>query len=148
MATPDFHRLRRTTACAVVFDAKGRVLLHRRTDNGRWGLPGGAIEVGETADRAVVREVEEETGYRVEVVRLVGVYSDPSQTTITYPDGNVNAYVAVAFECRVLGGAAALSDETAAVEWFEVDGLPANFNTGHLVRLNDALAKQVGAFYR
>jgi 8-oxo-dGTP pyrophosphatase MutT (NUDIX family) len=148
MAAPDFNRLRRTAACAIVFDAMGRVLLHRRTDNGRWGLPGGAIEVGETADRAAVREVVEETGYRVEVVRLVGVYSDPTHTTIKYPDGNVNAYVAVAFECKVLGGSAALSDETSAVEWFEVEGLPVNFNPGHLVRLKDALAKREAAFYR
>jgi ADP-ribose pyrophosphatase YjhB (NUDIX family) len=148
MATPDFNRLRRTAACAVVFDAQGRLLLHRRTDNGRWALPGGAIEIGETADQAVVREVEEETGYRVEVVRLVGVYSDPLHTTITYPDGNVNAYVAIAFECRMTGGSPALSDETSAVDWFAVDEPPPNFHPGHLPRLKDALARQSAAFYR
>jgi 8-oxo-dGTP pyrophosphatase MutT (NUDIX family) len=148
MAPPDFNRLRRTAACAVVFDAPGRLLLHRRTDNSRWALPGGAIEIGETADQAVVREVKEETGYRVEVIRLIGTYSDPLHTTITYPDGNVNAYVAIAFECRVLGGSPALSDETSAIDWFDVNELPNEFHAGHLPRLKDALAKQSAAFYR
>jgi 8-oxo-dGTP pyrophosphatase MutT (NUDIX family) len=148
MATPDFNRLRRTAACAITFDARGRVLLHRRTDNGRWALPGGAIEIGETAAEAVVREVGEETGYIVEVVRLVGVYSEPRHTTIKYPDGNICAYVAIAFECRVVGGSPTLSDETTAVEWFDPTALPEAFHPGHVPRLQDALAKQVAAFYR
>ena len=118
------------------------------TDNGRWALPGGAIEIGETADQGGVREVQEETGYRVQVLRLIGVYSDPAHTTITYPNGDVSAYVAIAFECRVTGGAPALSDETAAVDWFDTTALPQNFHPGHQPRLNDALAKQTAAFYR
>jgi mutator protein MutT len=148
MPAPDFNKLRRTAACAIIFNEQGRLLLHRRTDNGRWALPGGAIEIGETADQAVVREVEEETGYKVNVLRLVGVYSDPQHTTITYPDGNVNAYVAIAFECRVMSGSPALSDETSAVEWFDPNELPATFYPGHVPRLRDALSNQAAAFYR
>jgi mutator protein MutT len=147
MSAPDFNKLLRTAACAIVFDGQGRVLLHRRTDNGRWALPGGAIEIGETAEQAVVREVEEETGYKVSVVRLIGIYSDPLHTTITYPDGNVNAYVAIAFECRVVGGSPATSDETSAVDWFKRDALPPAFHPGHLPRLADALSGQIAAFY-
>jgi 8-oxo-dGTP diphosphatase len=75
--------MRRATACAVVRDGAGRVLLQRRRDNDQWALPGGAIEEGETAAEAVAREVEEETGCRAEVLRLVGVYSVPSKTTVT-----------------------------------------------------------------
>ena len=77
MPAPDPARLRRSATAAVVFDAQGRILLHRRTDNGKWALPGGAIEIGETADQTVVREVLEETGYEVSVVRLVGATPDP-----------------------------------------------------------------------
>lgn len=148
MVAPDFNRLRRTAACAVTFDAEGRILLHRRTDNGRWGLPGGAIEIGETADCAVVREVREKTGYLVEAIRIIGVYSDPQFTTIRYPDGNVNAYVAIAFECRVVGGSPTLSDESSAVDWFDPRSLPETFNPGHVPRVKDALAKQTAAFFR
>jgi 8-oxo-dGTP pyrophosphatase MutT (NUDIX family) len=132
----------------VVFDGDGRILLHRRTDNGYWGLPGGSIETGETAEQTCVREVKEETGYDVAVTRLIGVYSHPSTTTITYPDGNVVAYVAVAFECRVLGGEATLNDESSAIEWFDPNKLPEPFLPNHVVRVTDAVARQVAAFYR
>ena len=145
---PDFNKLRRTAACAIIFDNEGRLLLHQRRDNGRWALPGGAVEIGETADQAVVREVREETGYAVEMVRLVGVYSDPRHTTIRYPDGNVNSYVAIAFECRVIGGSPTLNDETSAIDWFDPRVLPERFNPGHLPRVQDALTKSVAAFYR
>ena len=148
MPAPDPARCRRAAAAAVVFDEAGRILLHRRTDNGNWGLPGGALEIGESADQCVVREVKEETGFDVEVVRLIGIYSDPSHTTITYPDGNTVAYVSILFEGRVTGGTATLCDESAAIDWFDPRELPQPFHTGHLPRVQDALARQIAAFYR
>lgn len=148
MPIPDPTRIRRAATCAAVFDSEGRLLLHRRTDNGNWALPGGTMETGERADECIVREVWEETGYRVEVVRLVGIYSEPVHTTITYPDGNTVAYVSALFECRVLGGEATLCDESSAVEWFDPRNLPTPFHPGHVPRVQDALARQIEAFYR
>ncbi len=148
MPKPDPATLRRTATTAAVFDAQGRILLQQRSDNGKWGLPGGAIEVGETAEQGTVREVREETGYEVAVVKLIGVYSDPQHTTITYPEGDTVAYVSVLFECKVIGGAAAVSDESSAVDWFPPDALPEPFHAGHLPRIQDAVARQERAFYR
>ena len=95
-----------------------------------------------------IRETREETGYIVEVVRLVGVYSDPKFTTMTYPDGNTVSYVALAFECKLVGGSPELRDESSAVELFDPQQLPENFHPGHVPRLHDALAKHDAAFYR
>lgn len=148
MPAPDPARLRRTATTAVVFDPAGRLLLHRRTDNGNWALPGGTMETGERADECIVREVLEETGYHVEVVRLVGIYSDPKHTTVTYPDGNTVAYVSALFECRLIGGEPKLSDETSAVEWFNPAELPMPFQPGHVPRVQDALARRTAAFFR
>ena len=148
MPPPDLTRLRRAGAAAVVFDAQGRILLHRRADNNHWGLPGGSIEVGETADQAAVREVREETGYEVEVIRLIGVYSDPKFTTVRYPDGQVVSYVSVTFECRVVGGAPQLSDESSAVEWFDPRILPQPFLPNHVPRVEDAINRQTTAYFR
>lgn len=106
------------------------------------------METGERADECIVREVLEETGYNVEVVRLIGIYSDPAFTTVSYPDGNTVNYVSILFECRVLGGSPALSDESSAVEWFVPDAFPAQFLKNHVPRVQDALARQVAAFYR
>ena len=148
MPAPDPARLRRSTCCAVVFDDRGRILLQRRSDNGNWCLPGGAIERGESAHETVVREVKEETGYDVEVVRLIGFYSDPAHTTIAYPDGNVVNYTAVSFECRVRGGAFVPNEESTAAQFFPPDALPQPFFPNHVPRVQDALARQAAAFFR
>lgn len=148
MPKPELHRLRRAAAVAAVFDAEGRILLHKRTDNGNWGLPGGAIETGEFAGDSIAREVFEETGYEVEVVRLVGIYSDPELTTVHYPNGDVASYVSSLFECRVTGGAPQLNDESSAIEWFDPAALPQPFVPGHVIRVQDAVARQTAAFFR
>src|SRR5215475_5051588 len=62
---------------ALVAREDGAVLLIRRTDNGSWALPGGAVEMNESVAEAAVRETFEETGIQVEVTGLLGVYSDP-----------------------------------------------------------------------
>src|SRR5207248_11651538 len=73
-------------AFAEVRNGAGRVLLVRRADDGYWELPGGRVEVGESASAAVVREVAEETGVAIPVTGLAGVYSDPGHV-LAYPRG-------------------------------------------------------------
>lgn len=125
---------------AIILDDAGRVLLQKRSDNGHWGLPGGGVEPGEKVADTVVREVYEETGYRVEVIRLHGVYSDPALgQLIRYPDGNVGHIVAIIFQCRVVGGAIRVSHESTAVEWHPTDMLPEPMTPSHRVRLADFL---------
>lgn len=148
MPKPDPSRCRRGAAAAVVFNDEGLLLLHRRTDNGLWALPGGTMETGETAEQTVVREVWEETGYHIEVTRLVGIYSHPAQTTVTYADGNTVAYVSLLFEGRLSGGTPTLCDETSEIGWFAPTELPEPFLAGHRPRVHDALAGQVAAFFR
>jgi ADP-ribose pyrophosphatase YjhB (NUDIX family) len=132
--------VRPAAVCSVVLDGTGRVLLQRRRDNGEWALPGGGIELDETAADAVVREIEEETGARAEVVRLIGVYSDPARTTVSYPDGNVVQYVSVCFECRVVGGELRPTDEATESRWFEPGEAGEVIWSIHVDRLANGLA--------
>ena len=104
-------------AAVILSPQRDRVLLTRRTDNGLWCLPGGAMDAGESAAEACCREVVEETGLVVEVTRLVGVYSSPHRVT-RYADGNTHQFVALCFEAAVTGGELGLSDETTEVGWF------------------------------
>ena len=110
------------SCCAVVFDpeldpTRQRVLLTRRSDNGLWSLPGGAMDPGESAVEACAREVLEEAGRVVEFGRLIGVYTDPHMI-IEYADGNRIQPVDLCFEAQVIGGELGLSDETTEVGYF------------------------------
>lgn len=133
---------------AIIFDDEKRVLLTRRTDNGQWCLPGGAMDSGESAAEACERELWEETGLRVRVKRLVGVYSDPDQLII-YPDGNKVFVVALSFEAEITGGALGLSNETTEAGFFSENAMETMPMLGnHKLRVEDALLNQAQAFIK
>jgi ADP-ribose pyrophosphatase YjhB (NUDIX family) len=120
-------------ASAVVINDQGKIVLHRRSDNARWSIPGGAMELGESIAETAVREVKEETGLDVEVERLVGIYSDPG-FVVAYSDGEVRQQFSICFACRVTGGKVATSDESLEVGFFrpdDIDDLP----MGEAIRL-------------
>ena len=87
----------------VIYDEQSRVLLVRQTADGLWSTPGGVIEPDETPAAAVVREVEEETGLKVRIVRLLGVFGGPD-FVVSYPNGDRSQYLSAIFECAVLSG--------------------------------------------
>lgn len=92
------------SAVASIRDEKGRLLLLRRSDGDNlWGFPGGAMEPGERAAEAVVREVHEEIGLEVEPTMLIGVYSSP-EYAFAYPNGDQVQPVIILFNCRVVDG--------------------------------------------
>jgi ADP-ribose pyrophosphatase YjhB (NUDIX family) len=105
---------------AIVFNSEGKFLLTKREDNGQWCLPGGAVESGESLAEACAREVFEETGLRVRVKRLVGVYSHPDQLVV-YKDGHKAYIVAIHFEAEVVGGEPSLSNETTDFGYFTLE---------------------------
>jgi len=125
---------------ATIFDSKReKVLLTQRTDNGRWCLPGGHAESGESVAEACEREALEETGLKVRVTRLVGVYSNPDQLVI-YPDGNKAFFVVLSFEAEIVEGELTLSNETTAYGYFtlqEMESMP--MHGEHKQRVEDAL---------
>lgn len=133
---------------AVIRDAAGRVLLTRRADNGRWCLPGGRMEPGESAAECCAREVLEETGLRVRFLRLVGVYTSPDRL-VTYPDGNRWQVVAVCFAAEVVDGTLGLSDETTEYGYFSPAQLAdLDIMENHRERILDTLADQPAAFIK
>lgn len=76
----------------LVINEKGEVLLQQRTDNGKWGLPGGSMEVGETFEQTARREVKEEVNLEVGEIELFNVYSG-EDLHYTYPNGH-EVYIA------------------------------------------------------
>ena len=102
----------------AVIVQEGRVLLVQRGREpmkGRWTIPGGLIEVGESLHEAVARETREETGLEVEPVELVELLD-----RIHREEGHVRYHYVIAdYLCRVVGGTLAAADDAAAVRWVE-----------------------------
>jgi ADP-ribose pyrophosphatase YjhB (NUDIX family) len=124
----------------VVNDA-GEILLQRRTDNQLWALPGGTMDIGETIAQAIVREVREETGLRVEPERIVGNYSDPKHV-FAYSDGEVRQEFNICLACRIAGGEVRVSEESSEVrffEWAEIDQL--DMHASVRLRIRDYLER-------
>ena len=104
---------------AIVRDEEGRLLLIRRAhapSAGLWSLPGGRVEPGESAQDAVVREVAEETGLEVEIVREIGA--------IDIPTGTGEVYAVRDFDCRVIGGTLTAGDDADEARWVSIADLP------------------------
>ena len=104
-------------ASAVVVDDTDRILLVKRTDNGLWTIPGGAMEPGETIADCCRREVLEESGIEVVITRLIGIYSNPRHV-VEYADGEVRQQFSVCFACRPTAGELRTSDESSEVGYF------------------------------
>ena len=106
---------RLVVTCLPVTDAGEVMLLRRGTDPGRglWAQPGGFMEVDETVEAGAVRETLEETGLLVEPGHIVGLYTRPEA-----------AIVVVAFEARIVGGAATLTPEALEVRPFRPEAIP------------------------
>lgn len=111
---------------ALILDDKDRVLLSQRRDNGLWNLPGGTLEIGETIDQCLVREVKEETGLKVDVISPVGIYSKK----------RVNDLVMV-FECEIIGGKLKVTEESKKHGWFKRGKFPLKTIPRHAARIKD-----------
>jgi 8-oxo-dGTP diphosphatase len=122
----------RLTVDALARDGAGRILLVRRGRppfEGRWALPGGFVEYGETTEDACAREAREETGLTVEVGDVAGVYSRPDRD----PRGHT---VSVVYFCRPVAGEIRGGDDAAEARWFtpaETAGLSFAFDHAEIV---------------
>jgi ADP-ribose pyrophosphatase YjhB (NUDIX family) len=117
------------SVAGVVIDADGRILVMQRRDNGRWEAPGGILELGETLEQGVQREVREETGVDVTVGRLTGVYKNMSK-----------GIVALVYRCSVDGGHAMPSDEAKSVRWVDQDEIDGLMTLAYAIRVHDAFS--------
>jgi 8-oxo-dGTP diphosphatase len=109
----------RPFACDAVLVENGKILLIKRAKEpfkGEWAVPGGRIEDDETAEECLVREMEEETGLKVEPVKMTGLYSEPER--------DPRLIIAAAFLVRRVGGEPKAGDDAGEVRWFELAKMP------------------------
>jgi len=139
----------RVGCSAVIFDPKReKILLTQREDNRQWCLPGGGMNPGESASETCIREVEEETGLQVNVIRLIGIYTTPNEL-IEYKDGNKVQLVSLCFESEITGGQLQLSDETTSYGYFSYPEIQAmDLLINHIPRIKDAFSAELATFIR
>lgn len=109
---------------AVLRDAQGRVLLIRRSDNGHWALPAGALEIGESVVEGIIREVREETGLTVRALTPFAMYTGAAYTA-TNQWGHTYQLHSTAFRIDEWSGELQrVTDETTDAGFFAIDALP------------------------
>ena len=112
------------SVAALVRGEDGRILLVQHVE-GRWQLPGGAVDPGERPAGAMQRECREEAGIDVEPIRIAGVFGGP-EYRITYSNGDQAGWVVTVFEALIAAGEPSASDdETQAVGWFSLEQIDA-----------------------
>jgi len=126
-------------AGACIVDDEGRLLLQKRSgQENAWGFPGGAMELGESAEETAVREIEEETGFIVTVEQLLGVYTKYHDY---YPNGDSAQPIIIVFLCSIVGGEMnANNSETDELRFFPKEQIPNLFNKQHNDILQDFLS--------
>ncbi|MDD7938680.1 NUDIX hydrolase [Actinomycetospora lutea] len=120
------------SVAGIVVDDQDRVLVIQRRDNGHWEPPGGVLELGERPEAGVEREVLEETGVRVEVLRLSGVYKNMRK-----------GVVALVFRCRPLVGIERATLESRQARWVSKAELRMLMDEAYAVRVDDAFSQEV-----
>lgn len=113
----------------VVRPTDGRVLVIQRVDDGRWVPPGGVLELDETPEQCVVREVREETGIEAKPARLGGIYKNMSLGVIS-----------LAFLCTPTGGTLRTSSESRVATWLAPEEAVRVCPEARGVRISDALS--------
>lgn len=128
-----------------VLNDRSEVLLIQRADNGLWVLPGGCHDLGETPQECAERECREESGYEVQVMELLGVWSSNRYEYVHYP-WKENEFCHLFFRAKLVGGESKTSSESTKVGWFPESDLP-DFSDGHEIRVRFAFeASRKGNF--
>jgi ADP-ribose pyrophosphatase YjhB (NUDIX family) len=107
----------------VVSNEAGEILLIRRSDNGNWAVPGGAIDLGESLPAAAVRETREESGIDCEITGLTGTYTDPQHVILYTSNGEVRQEFSIVLTARATGGQLTPSSESSDVRWVTASDL-------------------------
>lgn len=111
---PKANSIHPAASVAIIEDNK--ILLLHRVDNGKWTMPGGTMEFGESLTRCAVREVEEETGLKIEINGIIGTYSDPN-ILIEYSDGEIRQEFTTVYLGFIKSGEIKIDHESSAYQW-------------------------------
>lgn len=118
------HRPLLSAGATIIVRRDSKILLNLRSDTKTWGIPGGALELGETLEQTAHRELMEETGLTAQRMKLLTVFSG-NDFYFEYPNGDKLYSVVVLFEAENVSGELLASDgESLELKYFSFDNLP------------------------
>jgi len=129
--------------CIFIRNSKGQILMQQRTyPYGKWGLPGGLMELGESPKDTIRREVLEETGLKIGKLSLFGAYSGKDYLCIAQ-NGDEFQVVTMVYETDDFAGeVAVMDDESISFEWVSTNNLPQNIAKTHSQIIADYVARE------
>ncbi|SRR6266496_4284390 len=125
------------SVAAIITDDHGRALLIQRRDNHRWEPPGGVLELDETIEEGLRREVREETGLDIEPGQLTGIYKNMTR-----------GIIALVFRCKITGGTLTTTEEATAFRWASDRDIREIVGEVYAIRVLDALSPGSGPAIR
>ena len=111
----------------------GKILFQRRTDNGRWGLIGGLLEMNETYEQAALREIREETGLEVRLDSFLGIFHNHN---MVWSNGDAAHVLSAMFTAGIISGEPRIDAESYELRFFEKDQIPELFAEDHIAALD------------
>ena len=110
----------------------GRILFQRRTDNGRWGLIGGLLEMNETYQQAALREIREETGLEVRLDHFLGIFHNHN---MVWSNGDAAHVISAMYTAEIVSGEPRIDEESFELRFFGKDEFPELFAEDHIAAL-------------
>lgn len=130
-------------AGGLVINDKSEILLVKNPRKG-WEYPGGIIEPGETVPQGLIREIKEESGAWVELINIVGIYSNTKKKKGYNGVEEVPTIVTIDFICKYISGDLTASDESSDVRWFSKEEAIKIVNHKQQLRFRKALDYEAG----
>ena len=135
------HDLRKVTGprklilnCAgALIIRDGKILFQRRTDNGKWGLIGGLLEMNETYEEACLREIREETGLEVKLESFLGIFHNHD---MVWSNGDAAHVLSAMYTAGVVSGEPRIDGESYELRFFGQDEMPELFAEDHIAALD------------
>ena len=103
---------------------EGKILCQRRTDNGKWGLIGGLVEMNETYAEAAIREAREETGLEIRLDAFLGIFHNHN---MVWSNGDAAHVLTAMFTASILSGEPRIDEESYELRFFDVQEMPELF---------------------
>ena len=110
----------------------GKILFQRRTDNGKWGLIGGLVEMNEIYEEAALREIREETGLEVKLTSFLGIFHNHD---MVWSNGDAAHVISAMFTAEIVSGEPRIDEESFELRFFGTDELPDLFAEDHIAAL-------------